>query len=82
MVDFRCQQSEDRATQGCDLSASWLLRGGAIRYRSFLLHADRRDTGGEPLRNKAINLGVQGAEPLGTPPAGGLPGSGYFPVVA
>ena len=42
---------EDRATQGCDLSASWLPRGGAIRYRSFLLHADRRDTGGEPPRN-------------------------------
>ena len=64
MVDFRCQQLEDRATQGCDLSASWLPRGGAIRYRSFLLHADRRDTGGKPLRNKAINLGVKGQSPL------------------
>ena len=72
--------TEDRATLRSDLSANWLPRGRHHTVSApFCLDGDGRDTGGELLRNKAINLGVQGAEPLeGGPSEDSV--KGYFPV--
>ena len=48
--------TEDKATQRCDLSASWPLMGHAIRYRSFASQSQMIPVE-EPLKSKAINRG-------------------------
>ena len=57
---------EDRATLRSDPSASWLPKGRCHTVSLFSVACLRAKAIPvvEPLRNKAINLEVQGAEPL------------------
>ena len=83
MVDYNCQQSEDRATLRSDPSAGWLPRGRCHTVSLFFVafrHAEANTGGGAP-EEQAINLGGLGAEPPGAYSFGGFPGSGYSPVV-
>ena len=83
MVDYNCQQSEDRATLRSDPSAGWLPRGRCHTVSLFFIafrRAEANAGGGAP-EEQAINLGGLGAEPPGGYAFGGVPGSGYSPVV-
>lgn len=65
MVDFRCQQSEDKATQRCDLSAGTEVsgKGDASASLFFCINTQAHQSitlSGNP---KALNLGVWGRAP-------------------
>ena len=64
MVDFRCQQLEDRATQGCDLSASWLPRGRCHTVSLFSVACGQKRYRWRAPEEHAINPGVKGQSPL------------------
>ena len=65
MVDYNCQQSEDRATLRSDPSAGWFPRGRCHTVSLFFIAFRRTEvnTGGGAPEEQAINLGGLGAEP-------------------
>ncbi len=66
-----------------DPSAGWLPRGRCHTVSLFFVafrHAEANTGGGAP-EEQAINLGGPGAEPPRGYAFGGVPGSGYSPVV-